>query len=542
MMSILKIGAKVLMFTILIVFSLVICFSIYVNETLVITEPPTEVEVIGDAEGHISKNELGIWEIYLKGSPYDRGVKYGELTSVLLRKQEDIFIDQLNQFVPNTFFQKILRVLIGFFNRNIIYHIPTEYSHEIFGVSQSFSEEYNYILPRFMRILNYHAAHDLGHALNDYSLVGCTSFGVVDTTDGRRDVLIGRNFDFYVGDEFAERKLLMFLDPSTGYSFASYSWAGFMGVASGMNEKGLSVTINSAMSTPPTSAKTPIALLAREILQYSKNIEEAIEITKKREVFVSEIIMVGSKEDGEIALIEKSPTEMGVYFMEGNRIICSNHYQSSIFSEDEMNVYNINHSESLSRYRRVEELVPASGDIDIKGIVSVLRDQHDVGGDTLGMGNPKAINQLMAHHSVVFDNQNIMMYVSTHDWQLGPYAGYDLTRVFETGKIEIADTIPPSLFLQSEGYESFMFFKKIKSRISNHLVFGTELNLDNDTIEAFITSNSESYITYEILGNYYLHDGDIESADKMFNMALSKNIPSTSIEEKLTALISSNSN
>jgi len=542
MKRILKIGAKVLMITVLIVFSLAICFTIYVNQILVITEPPIEIEVAGDAEGHISKNELGIWEIYLKGSPYDRGVKYGELTSVLLRKQEDIFVEQLHKFVPNTFFQKFLRILIGFFNRNIIYHIPTEYSHEIYGVSQSFSEEYNYFLPKFMRILNYHAAHDLGHALNDYSLVGCTSFGVVDTTDGRRDLLIGRNFDFYVGDEFAERKLLMFLDPSTGYSFASYSWAGFMGVASGMNEKGLSVTINSAMSTPPTSAKTPISLLAREILQYSQNLEEAIKIAEKREVFVSEIIMVGSKEDGGIALIEKSPTEMGVYFMEGNRIICSNHYQSSTFSSDEMNVYNINHSESLSRYIRVEELVPESGAINIEGVVAVLRDQYDVGGDTLGMGNPKAINQLMAHHSVVFDNQNIIMYVSTNDWQLGPYAGYDLTRVFETGKIEIMDTIPSSLFLQSEGYESFMFFKKIKSRINNHLVFGTKLNLDKITIEAFISSNSESYMTYEILGNYYLHHEDIESADNMFNMALSKSIPSTLIEENLKALISSYSN
>ena len=542
MMNILKRGSKVLMITILFVFSLVVSLSIYVNEVLLMTEPPTEVVLAGDAEGRISKNELGIWEIYLKGSPYDRGVKYGELTSALLRKQEDIFVDQLNQFVPNIHFQKVLRVLLGFFNRNILDHIPSEYTEELYGVSHSFSNDYNYVMPRFMRILNYHAAHDLGHALNDYSLVGCTSFGVLDTTNGRRDLFIGRNFDFYVGDEFAERKLLMFLDPTAGYSFASYSWAGFMGVVSGMNEKGLSVTINAAMSTPPTSAKTPISLLAREILQYSKNIDEAIAIAEKREVFVSEIIMVGSKEDGGIVLIEKSPLDMGVYFMEGNRIICSNHFQSSTFSEDDMNIYNKDNSESLSRYRRVEELVPESGAIDIEGIASVLRDQYDIGGDTLGMGNQKAINQLLAHHSVIFDNENTMMYVSTHDWQLGRYVGYDISRVFESDEIEIVDTIPSSLFIESDAFKSFIFFKKMRSKINNHLIFGTELNLDKGTIEAFIASNSKSYETYEVLGNYYLHNGDIESSDKMYKRALSQNIPSNQMREKLMALISSNIN
>ena len=59
----------------------------------------------------------------------------------------------------------------------------------------------------------YHAAHDLGHALNDYSLVGCTSFAAwgKNTQDG--DIIHARNFDFYVGDEFAkEKESLLFVE------------------------------------------------------------------------------------------------------------------------------------------------------------------------------------------------------------------------------------------------------------------------------------------------------------------------------------------
>src|SRR5690606_14293044 len=97
------------------------------------------------------------------------------------------------------------------------------------------------------------------------------------------------------------------------HQFAMYSWAGLTGVVSGMNETGLCVTINAAKSDLPNKTKTPISVLTREILQYAETIEQAIAIAEKREVFVSETIMVTSATDNKTVLIEKSPEAVAVY-------------------------------------------------------------------------------------------------------------------------------------------------------------------------------------------------------------------------------------
>ncbi len=484
----------------------------------------------------LKKNKFGIWEMYIEGDAYERGLIYGVLSKELVQYQEKVFVNQIDSFVPSSFWQQVIRMLIGFFNKDLLYNIPEENLKEIYGVSQSFSDKYDYIGTKYQRILNYHAAHDIGHALNDYSVVGCTSFGLKKdkTSDGQ--LLLGRNFDFYVGDEFAKEKLVLFVKPSKGIPFVSYSWAGFTGVASGLNNNGLSVTINASKSDLPTSSKTPISILAREILQYATTIDQAIKIAKKRNVFVSETLMISSKRDNRIVLIEKAPKKMGVYESKNNTIVCANHYQSSTFKNDEINITNIKNSDSHYRFERLTKLLKVKREFDVNDVAKILRDQKGLSNDTLGMGNPRAINQLIAHHSVIIQPNKLLFYVSSKNFQLGEYIGYDLNTIFNNKKFT-KHSIKADPFLFSQQFKNYKKFRIIKKSISNYLIFNRPLNLTILEIEEFIKMNSESYLTYEMLGKYFYKKNDFKAAFSYFNNALTKKTASKQVDDELKEAI-----
>ena len=218
--------------------------------------------VAGD--NFLLKNKQGQWELYVEGNPLQIGKITGSLTQDLMQKQEAIFFNKVEDLVPSKTQQYLLRKFLAWYNRKMYLHISEEYKAEIYGLSQFSSSNFSEIGEPYLRLLYLHGAHDIGHALQDLMLVGCSSFAVWGdkTVDG--ELLIGRNFDFYAGDDFAKEKIIAFVNPSEGHKFMSVTWGGMMGVVSGMNDQGLTVTINAGKSEIPLVAKTPISSNTRD--------------------------------------------------------------------------------------------------------------------------------------------------------------------------------------------------------------------------------------------------------------------------------------
>jgi hypothetical protein len=492
----------------------------------------------------LRKSESGLWEMYIEGDPFDRGVAIGKLTKELLYYQESAFVEQIKELVPSTSYLKFLRYFVAWFNRNLDKNITDEFKHEIYGISFSCSSEFDFIGSGYQRQLNYHAAHDIGHALQGLNMVGCTSFACWKDKSADSSLIIGRNFDFYAGKKFAENKIVCFYNPSKGYKFMMITWAGMIGVVSGMNEKGLTVTINAAKSSIPGQAKTPVSLLAREILQYASSIDEAYAIAIKRKLFVSESLLIGSEIDGKSAIIEKSPKKYDIVYSSGNSIVCANHFQGKAFLNDKINIENIKGSDSYYRFKRMVELINKNKVIDEKTAVTILRDRYGLNDKILGMGNPLAINQLIAHHAVVFKPKDLTAWVSTYPYQIGEFVAYDMRKVFSMNKKQVMQNaeifarelnIPADSFLYSIDYENYRKYLEMTEKLKK--MQKSKSPVAHFFEDEYIKTNPDLYMVYFNLAEYFRETEDFDKACEYYNKALSKEIAGEDNRKEINLLL-----
>ncbi|WP_074407493.1 MULTISPECIES: C45 family peptidase [Aquimarina] len=482
----------------------------------------------------LSKNKQGLWELYVEGDPLQIGLQTGSLTQELFKKQEHAFLSKVGELVPSKTKQYLLRKVVAWYNRKMYLHIPAEYKAEIYGLSKYASNDYNHIAENYLRILYLHGAHDIGHALQDLALVGCSSFAAwgEKTVDG--DLIIGRNFDFYAGDDFAKDKIIAFVTPTKGHKFMSVTWGGMIGVVSGMNEHGLTVTINAGKSKIPLLAKTPISILVREILQYASTIDEAIAIAKKREVFVSESIFIGSAKDKKAITIEVSPKNFGVYDVaNSNQLICSNHFQSEAYSDDQNNIKHIEESHSQYRYKRMQELLQQQPKVTPQIAVNILRNKEGLNNKQIGYGNEKALNQLLAHHGIVFKPEDRMVWVSSNPYQLGEFVAYNLNDIFnkkhtKTTLSQSELNIEKDPFQFTKAYKDYENYRRLRKDLQKAI--DNKEMLAPAFIGTFRKTNPEYWEVYYLIGRYYYEKQYYTAALHAFEEAGNKEI--TTVPDK----------
>ena len=559
-----------------------LCLFVYTSFHVL---PTPQIEKIALTDSVVQKNDsirtLGnnwakkigddIYVCYTEGDPETRGYAYGALLPDLMSYQKGALLRRMEETVEGEWYRKFLCWFVRFYNSGIQEYLTDEQCRELYGLSLADTHDFDELAEPYELQLNLHAAHDIGHAMQDYMLVGCSSFVLNGEKTKDSTLLFGRNFDFYCGDEFAKTKVISVCKPDSGYAFVSVSWGGMLGVLSGMNEKGLAVCINASKLDIPKSVAMPISMLVRHILIHCKSIDEAYAEAKKMKTFVAENIVIASAYDNDMATIEKSPEEIELYrSSDKDMLLCTNHFQSEKFMQNERNLMNINQTDTKYRIELLAELLGKKEKFDAEDAMAVLLNPYGKGGENIGLGNEMAINQLIAHHSVVFEPEKLNIYVCTQPKYFYPYIKFNLQDILnvavethgrasnEHGSasndfgrasdykiacqyISVADSLR-----QSDDFEKYGRYVRLRDGDNPYFDRScfepSKVNRFCSSVQilipdSLVASNPMFFEAHDIAGDLYLRRNDIKSACDEWQKALECMIPKLAqrkaIEDKI---------
>ena len=372
----------------------------------------------------------GLTVVHLKGSPFEIGYAHGVLLEQQMHTLEKEFIQMIDEFVPRRWAVKVLKWYVIYRNRHLSDYVPLNERLEIYGTTLGCRDIHPEEGSFYNRMLNYHAAHDVSYMMIDNPLVsraGCTAFGAWGRATEKGHLLSGRNFDWEAAEVFSRDRVVVICEPDDGIPFISLSWAGMAGVVSGMNRAGVSVTVNGAPSSLPRETATPVAIVARHILQGAHNHAEALDILRRAKVFVSTLWLIGSRADGRFVVVEKTPDATQVREPEADSIVCANHFQTDGLRNDPRNTNYLAEATSVARASRLSELMqPTNGVIGVARAVSMLRDRCLSGGSFAGNGHRATLNAFVATHATVMDLTDGIFWAASPPNQLGKFVAFDV--------------------------------------------------------------------------------------------------------------------
>ncbi len=373
----------------------------------------------------------GLPVVCLKGTPFEIGYANGLLLQPQMRTLENEFLDMVHGYVPEGLRMDLIKDYIIYRNRHLTDYVSRDRQLELLGITLGNPDVHPELGPYYNRLLNYHAAHDVSYMLIDNPLIskaGCTAFGAWGTATMGGHLITGRNFDWEAAEVFSRDRVVILCEPDGRIPFASLSWAGMAGVVSGMNRAGVSVTVNGAPSSLPGETATPVALVARDILEQAHNLTEATQILRNAKVFVSTIWLVGSRTDGRFISVEKSPARTEVReSTNNNSIVCGNHFLTAALGGDARNQTYTAEATSVSRAARMSELIEGTqGKLDAVLAAEFLRDRKLAGGKFPGNGHRGTLNAFIATHATVMDLTDGIFWASSPPNQFGKFVAFDL--------------------------------------------------------------------------------------------------------------------
>jgi len=229
------------------------------------------VETIGDEE-----NKIDV--LYAKGTGYEIGVQHGKLLKKKVRKNIRGVLRECYKFIekqsgiPRAGKMSAEEILDEAY-RAMESSIPKEYKDEMRGLADSSG----------ISIEDIHRVN----AIPEITETSCSGIAALGRATKDGNLYQVRILDYIMELGIQDRPLITVCKPDNGNAYVNIGWAGFVGVISGMNEKGIAVSEmgyggpgNNMPGIPkPEPAETlrgmPMPFLLKKVLQYSDNVEQA---------------------------------------------------------------------------------------------------------------------------------------------------------------------------------------------------------------------------------------------------------------------------
>ena len=290
----------------------------------------------------------GLPVLTLRGKAAERGEQFG-----VLAVKNAPFLDELHQ---NFLKDAGLERRQGFVNlmvRKLKPGVPAEYLAELEAVVKASGRDLELALFA-------NTVYDLS------STMGCSTVVVEKNRSKTGQPLFGRNFDWLPSKGITEHTLLAVMHPEGKRSFAVVTITPIIGCISGMNDAGLSCTLNeihlvkSKEKAPFDWDGTPVMLAFRRVLEECATVDEAEKLLKSMKRTTTACMTICDKNGG--AVFEITSQSVNRRAAVNDVCLCTNHFRTDALMIEK----------KCWRYDKLSPLQQESAKLDVAGVYEQL--------------------------------------------------------------------------------------------------------------------------------------------------------------------------
>jgi len=217
------------------------------------------------------------------------------------------------------------------------------------------------------------------------------------------------------GDAAAAHPVISFVRPEGRIAWVGVGWPGLVGVVTGINAEGLVVTVHPARTRDvrPTRAAIPGVLLARDVLETCKTLDEAIAHVDKTPTLGALALVVVDGKNGAWAVLERTPSRAAVLRTPAEPAV-GDALSAPAFLDDPDNDRARRVLPTMMRLKRLTRLA-RTPPADAAAAAALLRDDRAPDDVPLPPGHRGAIDDLAAVQVVLIDPAAMALWVADGD-------------------------------------------------------------------------------------------------------------------------------